>query len=230
MRRRSSSTVIVGLGARWRDGLGQLAADQAVRGAAEHRADLVVVAAGLAQRSEAEELVVELVAVGEIRREQHLLGPHLGEQAQQVEGPERGGVEEDVGHAVREARDRALVGDRRVRQDQARLGMRVAATAASSAPRPGGRPRPAWIRTGRRRSAASAKTASKRGSATENACERGCSLMPRAPRSMQRSASASGSSPSSASRTNGISRPSLSAAQAGRDRSARDRRGSAPDR
>ena len=65
-----------------------------------------------------------------------------------------------------------------------------------------------------RRSAANAKTASKRGSETEKACERGCSLMPRAPRSTQRRASLTGSSLSSASRTKGISLPSLSSAQA----------------
>ena len=65
-----------------------------------------------------------------------------------------------------------------------------------------------------RSSAANANTASKRGSATENACDRGCSLIPRAPRATQRRASLTGSSLSSASRTNGTSLPSLCSAQA----------------
>ena len=85
------------------------------------------------------------------------------------------------------------------------------ATCPSSSGMPGGSPRPAWMSTGRRRSCASAKTASSCGSLTRNACARGCSLMPRAPRSRQRSASPSGSS-SRLSRTNGKSRSGASAA------------------
>src|SRR2546428_2799645 len=70
----------------------------------------------------------------------------------------------------------------------------------------GGSPRPPWMRIGTRRSAAIAKTGVSRSSSSRNFCARGCSLMPRAPRSRQRSASSIGASARS-SRTNGIMRP-----------------------
>ena len=56
-----------------------------------------------------------------------------------------------------------------------------------------GRPRPAWIRIGTRRSAASRNTGSRPRSPKSNFCARGCSLMPLAPLSRQRSASGIGS-------------------------------------
>ena len=75
----------------------------------------------------------------------------------------------------------------------------------------GGRPRPPWIRTGTRRSAASAKTGSRRGSSGRKRCARGWSLMPRAPRSMQRVASSTGPRRGRAGRT-AISAPAPSGA------------------
>ena len=66
----------------------------------------------------------------------------------------------------------------------------------------GGRPRPPWMRIGTRRSAASANTGSRRGSSGRKRCARGCSLIPRAPRSRHRTASSMGDSVRSR-RTNG---------------------------
>ena len=53
-----------------------------------------------------------------------------------------------------------------------------------------GMPRPAWIRTGTRRSFASETSSSTAGSSMVNCSARGCSLIPRAPASRQRLASA----------------------------------------
>ncbi len=64
---------------------------------------------------------------------------------------------------------------------------------ASTAWRPrAGMPRPAWTSTGSRRSSASANTGARFGWSSANCSARGWSLMPRAPRSSARSASASG--------------------------------------
>ena len=65
-------------------------------------------------------------------------------------------------------------------------------TRASRSSAIGGRPRPPWMRIGTDRSTASAKTGCSRSSLRANACARGCSLIPRAPRSRQRRASSSG--------------------------------------
>ena len=71
----------------------------------------------------------------------------------------------------------------------------------------GGSPRPPWIRIGTRRSEASANTGASRSSFSMKRWARGWSLIPRAPRSRQRSASSIGLSVRSR-RTNGISLPS----------------------
>ena len=63
------------------------------------------------------------------------------------------------------------------------------------------------------RSAASSNTGASRSSSSRNFCARGCSLIPPAPRSRQRTASSIGLSVRS-SRTNGTSRPSLCSANA----------------
>ena len=84
-------------------------------------------------------------------------------------------------------------------------------TSFSSPAAIGGRPRPAWMRIGTPRSAASANTGTSRSSLSRNFCARGWSLIPRAPRSRQRRASSIGPS-SRSSRTNGTSRPSELAA------------------
>ena len=76
-----------------------------------------------------------------------------------------------------------------------------------------GIPRPAWIRTGSLRSCANVKTSRTASSSIPKPSARGCSLMPRAPSSKQREASATGSSCGS-SRQNGTRRPFDAAAHA----------------
>ena len=74
-----------------------------------------------------------------------------------------------------------------------------------------GIPRPAWIRIGTRRSCATATISRTPGSDIVNCSARGCSLIPTAPASRQRRASAAGWSRGS-SRQNATRRPSDAAA------------------
>ena len=108
-------------------------------------------------------------------------GPTRANSAEHVERRPGRRVEEDVGRGrSRSSPIAALVGDRRVRQDQARLGMAVGdvgellADARRQAAAGVDQHRQAALRGER-------EHASSRGSSTVKACARGCSLMPRAP-------------------------------------------------
>ena len=167
---------------------------------------LVVVVAGDARRAQRDQQRARLLAVREVGRVQHLLGRDLPVEVEQVDRAPRRGVEEDARLAGEVAHQRAEVGDPGVGDDQLRV--RVGVDEAAR-----GRPRSAAARG--RRGSGSARAARRRArtpgasrsSLSRNCCARGCSLIPRAPRSRQRTASSIGSSPRS-SRTNGISRPS----------------------
>ncbi len=80
-------------------------------------------------------------------------------------------------------------------------------------------PRPAWTRIGTRRSAATANSVSTPGTPSVKPSARGCSLMPTAPASRQRSASARGSSRSETGsiRQKARKRPPEASAAAERD-------------
>ncbi len=170
---------------------GRLAVGDSVRVAGEHVADLVVGEAGDARGAQRDQERRGLLAVGEVRGVEHLLGRDLAEEVEQVDRAPGGGVEEDAGLAgevVASAPPRsAIPAWARISCASGYSSTRWARSAAI-----GGSPRPAWIRIGTRRSAARANTGASRSSFRRNRCARGWSLIPRAPRSRQRSASSIG--------------------------------------
>ena len=170
----------------------------------------VLVEAGGPRGAQRDQQRARLLAVRVVGRVEDLLGRDLAEEVEQVDRAPGRGVEEDAGLAGEVAQRGAEVGDAGVGDDQLRLGI---------ARRRGARGRRRSAAARGRRGSGSARAARPRsrrpGRAARRSagsfCARGWSLIPRAPRSRQRSASSIGSSVRSR-RTNGISRPSERAA------------------
>ena len=174
---------------------------------AEHSADLSLVEAGESRRAQRHQQRRRLPAVRVVGRVDDLLRRHLAVEVEQVDGAPR--------RRCRSTR-RASPAKREVRFAMSAMpacAMISCTPAQRSHERVRGARRSAAGRgrrgsgSARRARAASSNTGRSRSSSSEIRCARGCSLMPRAPASMQRSASSIGVSFRS-SRTNGISRPS----------------------
>ena len=169
----------------------RLAVRDPVRVAGEHVGDLRLVRPASARGAQRDQERLRLHAVRVVRGVDDLLRRHEAEEAEQVDRAPDGGVEEDARLAREVAGEPGEVGDAGVRDDQRRLRVlvdeRVRGRRRSAAAR--GRRGSGSARAARRRSR---RPVSSRSSFSRNFCARGCSLIPRAPRSRQRFASSIG--------------------------------------
>ena len=93
--------------------------------ATEHPADLRLVEAREPRRAQREQELVRQPAVRIVGCEQDLLRRHLPHQVEEVDDAPQGGVEEHPGHVREVAREAAEVGDARMGDDQANVGVAV---------------------------------------------------------------------------------------------------------